>query len=84
MADSGGKSELISDLLQDEKHAEDGALQEFLKRERVQFPAEEPAEDLDARCGPRGEVGDGAFFDFGALAEGLAQEDGGGRVTVGD
>ena len=84
VADSGAKSELIGDLLQDEEHAEDGALEQFLKREGVQFPAEEPAEDLDARGGPRGEVGDGALFDFGAFPEGLAEEDGGGRVAVGD
>ena len=44
MADGGSKSELIGDLLQDEKQAEDGALEQFLKRESVQFTAEETAE----------------------------------------
>src|SRR6266699_2950714 len=84
VADGGGESELLSDLLQDEQQAEDGALEQFLKWESVQFTAKEPAEDLQARGGPRGEVGDGAFFDLGAFSEGLAEEDGGGRVTVGD
>ena len=84
MADGGGQSELIGDLLQDEEQAEDGSLEQFLKREGVQFTAEEPAEDLDTRGGPRGEVGDGAFFNFGAFAKGLAKEDGGRRVTVRD
>src|SRR6266403_1861983 len=84
VADGGGKSELLSDLFQDEEQAEDGALEQFLKGKSIQFPAKEPAEDLQARRGPRGEVGDGAFFDLGAFSEGLAEEDGGGRVTVGD
>src|SRR3984893_4235665 len=84
VADGGGKSELIGDLLQDEEQAEDGPLEQFLKREGVQFTAEESTEDLDARGGPRGEVGDGAFFNLGAFAEGLAKEDGRGRVAVGD
>jgi len=75
---------LISDLLQDEEQAEDGSLKQFLKRKGIQFAAEESAEDFDARGGPRGEVGDGAFFNFGAFPEGLAEEDSGGRVAVGD
>src|SRR5271167_2323469 len=84
VADGSGQSELIGDLLQDEEQAEDGSLEQFLKREGVQFTAEEPAEDLDARGGPRGEVGDSTFFNLGAFPEGLAEEDGGGRVAVGD
>ena len=84
VADGGGKSELLGDLLQDEEQAEDGSLEQFLKWKGIQFATEEPAEDLEARGRPRGEVGDGAFFNLGAFAEGLAEEDGGGRVTVGD
>ncbi len=53
VADGGGESELLSDLLQDEQQAEDGALNQFLKKwESVQFTAKEPAEDLQARGGP--------------------------------
>src|ERR1017187_7936486 len=46
--------------------------------------ARAPTSGPRARGGPRGEVGDGAFFNFGAFPEGLAQEHGGGRVAVGD
>src|SRR5438445_13099318 len=79
VADSGAKSELIGDLLQDEEHAEDGTLEQFLKREGVQFSAEEPAEDVDARGGPRGEGGEGALVYSGAFPEAVAEEAGGGR-----
>jgi hypothetical protein len=58
-------------------------LEQFLKREGVQFTAEESAEDFDARGGPRGEVGDRAFFNFGAFPEGLAEEDSGGELRLG-
>ena len=80
----GGNTNGISNLFQDEEQAEDGALAQFLKRESVELAPKETAEGLDARGGPRGEVGEGAFLDTGALAERLAKEDGRGRVTVRD
>jgi hypothetical protein len=45
---------------------------------------EQDAQTLDDFARPIGEIGDGAFFDFALVAEGLAQEDGGRRVAVGD
>ena len=45
---------------------------------------EQHAQALDERRGPFGEVGQGAFVDLAGVAEGLAQEHGGGRVAVGD
>ena len=45
---------------------------------------EQHAQALDQRRGPFGEVGEGAFPDLAGIAEGLAQEHGGGRVAVGD
>jgi hypothetical protein len=48
------------------------------------FAFEDTAEGVDLGGGPRGEVGEGAFDDFGALAEALAEKDGGRGVAVGD
>ncbi len=45
--------------------------------------AQDPAQRLDGGGGQLGEVGEGAFFDAAAVAVGLAEEDGWGRVAVG-
>jgi hypothetical protein len=45
---------------------------------------EEGLEALDQVGGPVGKVAQGALLDLGALAIGLAQQDGGRRVAVGD
>jgi len=45
---------------------------------------EEGAEGVDASGRPMGEVGEGAVFDFAVLAVGLAEEDSGRGVAVGD
>ena len=45
---------------------------------------EDKAEGFDLLRGPMREVGDGAVFDFAVEAEGFTEEDGGGRVAVGD
>ena len=48
------------------------------------FVLEQPAQHFDFLPRPLGEVVEGAFFDFPALAPAFAQEDGGRGVTVGD
>ena len=48
------------------------------------FAFEDTAEGVDLSGGPRREVGEGAFDDLCALAEALAEEDGGRGVAVGD
>ena len=45
---------------------------------------EQGAQPLDEGGGPVGEVGEGAFFDFTGVAIGLAQEDSGRGVAIGD
>jgi hypothetical protein len=45
---------------------------------------QEAAQEIDLRGGPRGEIGEGAFVDFGAGTDRFAKEDGRGRVAVGD
>ena len=46
--------------------------------------AENPAEGLDASRRPVGQIRNGAFADAAVLAPGLAEQDGGRRVPVGD
>jgi hypothetical protein len=48
------------------------------------FIVQEATESLHFLGRPGGEVGEGAFADFGAFADGLAEEDGGRGVAVGD
>src|SRR6266481_9201221 len=50
----------------------------------IELPAQGAAERLDARRLPMGEIGEGAVFDFTVLAVGLAKENGGRGVAVGD
>ena len=45
---------------------------------------EDASQALDFVCGPIGEIGEGAFADFFAVAPAFAQEDGGAGVAVGD
>ena len=48
------------------------------------FVFEHAPEALDLVLGPMGEIGQGAFMDLFTLTAAFAQEDGGGRVAVGD
>jgi len=64
--------------------AEDRAAGRLGSRRQVKLTAEEKAESGNAGSGPGGDVGDSAVFDFAILAEGLANEDGRGRVAIGD
>jgi len=48
------------------------------------FAFENTAEGDDLSGGPRGEIGEGVFDNLCALAEALAEEDGGRGVAVGD
>ena len=45
---------------------------------------EKDTQAIDEVIRPLGEVGDGTFFDLAVLPEGLTEEDGRGRVAVGD
>jgi hypothetical protein len=45
---------------------------------------EDAAQALDIRHGPVGEVAEGSLPDLAVVAIALAQQDGGGRVPVGD
>jgi hypothetical protein len=57
VADGGGKSELISDLLQDIEQAEDGAEGRFSSKGGIiKLPAQGAAESLDARRRPMGKA----------------------------
>ena len=47
------------------------------------FAFEDAAECFDGVIGEFGEVGEGSLFYLGSVAEGLPEEDGGGRVPVG-
>src|SRR5258708_35774175 len=84
VADGGGQSELIGDLLQDEEQAEDGAEDGFAGRELIEVAAEHLTQGLDAGGSPGGEVGESAGFDFAVVPERLAEEDGWRRVPIGD
>lgn len=48
------------------------------------FSLQNAAQGIDLGFGPIGEILEGSLDDFAVLAEALAQEDGGGRVAVGD
>ena len=45
---------------------------------------QDAAQEVDLSGGPGGEIGEGAFVDLGADADGFTEEDGRGRVAVGD
>ncbi len=48
------------------------------------FSFQDAAEEFDLVVGPVGEVGEGAFADFAVFTPALTEEDGGGRLTIGD
>ena len=50
----------------------------------IEVAAEDLTQGLDTSRSPGGEVGEGAGFDFALVPEGLAEEDGWRRVTIGD
>jgi hypothetical protein len=69
LAESGGEAELIGELFEGGKEAEDGAVGGVGGGEVVEIAAEQTAEGLDAGARPMGEVGEGTLEDFGAPAE---------------
>jgi len=74
----------LGDLFQDKEHAEDGAQGRFGRCSLIEITAQSAAERLDASGVPMGEIGESAIFHFAVFAEGFAEEDGGGRLAVGD
>ena len=62
--------------------AQDG--EQFVGGAESDTAFEEDAQTIDDVSGALGEVGDGAFHDLAVPAEGLTEEDGRGRVAVGD
>lgn len=56
----------------------------FAERELIEVAAEDLTQGFDTSGSPGGEVGEGAGFDFAVVPEGLAEEDGWRRVTIGD
>ena len=53
-------------------------------REAIKLAFESAAHGLDPLWGPRGEVGEGARPHLVPIAEGLAEENGGRGVAIGD
>jgi hypothetical protein len=45
---------------------------------------QDAAQEVDLSGGPRGEIGEGAFVDLGADADGFAEENGGRGVAIRD
>ena len=85
MAKSRGDPQLIGDLLEHIEQAENGTERgRFGKPRLIEIAAQSAPEGLDARRRLLGEIGEGAIFDFAPFAEGFPEEDGGGRVAVGD
>ena len=58
-------------------------LSELTVRRRL-MTFEQEAQARNNAFGPVSEIGQGAVFDLALLAEGLAQENAGGRIAVGD
>ena len=83
-AECGGDTESSGDLFQDKEQTEAGAEGGFAGRELIEVAAEDLTQGLDTSRSPGGEVGEGAGFDFALVPEGLAEEDGWRRVTIGD
>src|SRR5487761_578574 len=75
----------LGDLFQDKEQTEDGAQGHCGGGGGlIEIAAQSAAESLDARGVPMGEIGEGAIFHFTFIAEGFAEEDGGGGIAVGD
>ena len=84
VAERGGNAQGIGDLFQGIQQAKDWTERGFGERRMIEVTPEGAAEGCDARKIPVGEIGQGAIFDFAVFAVGLAKENGGGRVAIGD
>jgi len=73
----------LGDLFQDKEQAEDGAQRHFGGRGLIKIAAQSAAERLDTSGIPMERLARVRFFHFALFAEGLAEEDGGGRIAVG-
>src|SRR5258708_34215238 len=84
VAERGGGAQGLSDLFQRIQQAKDWTERGFGERRMIEVTPEGAAEGCDARKIPVGEIGQGAIFDFAVFAVGLAKENGGGRLAIGD
>jgi hypothetical protein len=75
----------LGELLEDKQDSKDGATDGLqVPREAIKLAFESAAHGLDPLWGPRGEVGEGARTHLVPVAEGLAEENGGRGVAIGD
>src|SRR6266700_1292916 len=86
----GGNHRIQAEFANGQQHGFDVAVgQSLLRGEQILgrnqgLIAQQAAEGVDFLLGPIGEVGQGTFVDFVALAVALAEEDGGRGVAIGD
>ena len=66
------------------EQAEDGTQRGFGAGRVIEIAAQGTTKRFDTSGMPMREIGEGAIFDFAVFAEGFAEEDGRGRVAVGD
>src|SRR2546430_4163721 len=79
------QSDALGELLEDKQHSKDGATDGLqVPREAIKLAFQSAAHGLDPLWGPRGEVGEGARTHLVPVAEGLAEENGGRGVAIGD
>src|SRR5208283_108147 len=86
VTERGPEAESVGHLLERQQQTEDASQLRTLREigGLVELPAQQTAESFNAGGRPVRQVGDGAILDLAILPEGFAQEDGGGRVAVGD
>ena len=84
LAESARDAEIGGYLFEGVKEAEDRAAEWIGSDGQIEFVLEQEAESGDTGNRPGGEIGEGAVLDFTILAEGFPEENGWGRVAIGD